>query len=411
MYYDALSEGIAKGFKFFGKITIDTKELAKQLKNNIARFSAFKEESFNKALLNLINQNGILPTRKEFMADARKIDQLYNRDWLNTEFDFTVAKAQSALQWKDYESRKHLYPNIRYVAIHDGRSRALHLKFDGLVLPMEHDFWKTHLPPWDYGCRCGTEQTDDEEFSPEGLELDSYKPKPGMGVNPGLSGKIIADDHPYYKVGKGEIEGIEERLRRFETEKQAKEDYATLNNSPLFMQNLDALSGDIKAAYPNIDIEKINAVNMYSGFSYREINLFNRGVLNEYFPEFGATKDFYAALTRTINNALDEIPDKFAGIAYRGTTLTRKQMKPYIQALKTGKPHKELAFMSSSYEKCEVFDGNVKLIVQSKNGTMIEKVSEAKREKEVLFKAGQEFRVTKIDEFDGDVWDVYIEQV
>lgn len=189
------------------------------LKSDIARFSAFKEENFNQTLLSLLNKNGILPTRKEFKEEARKIDKLYNNDWLNTEYDFTVAKAQSALQFKDYESRKHLYPNIRYVAIHDGRTRALHLKFDGLVLPLDHAFWKTHLPPWDYGCRCGTEQTDDDEYTPDGLELDNLKPKPGVGGNPAVSGKIIADDHPYYDVSKEDKKAIEANLKNFKESK------------------------------------------------------------------------------------------------------------------------------------------------------------------------------------------------
>lgn len=167
----------------------------------------------------MINKNGVLPTRKEFKAEARKVDKLYNDDWLNTEFDFTVAKTQSALQFKDYESRKHLYPNIRYVAIHDGRTRAFHLKFDGLVLPLDHPFWKTHLPPWDYGCRCGTEQTDDAEFTPAGLELDNLKPKPGVGGNPAIDGKIIANDHPYYTIGKEQKKAVEENLQSFSTDK------------------------------------------------------------------------------------------------------------------------------------------------------------------------------------------------
>lgn len=34
------------------------------------------------------------------------------------------------------------------------RPRPQHLAWDGLVLPSDHDFWKTHFPPNGWGCKC-----------------------------------------------------------------------------------------------------------------------------------------------------------------------------------------------------------------------------------------------------------------
>jgi SPP1 gp7 family putative phage head morphogenesis protein len=36
------------------------------------------------------------------------------------------------------------------------RPRPQHVAWDGLVLPADHKFWRTHFPPNGYGCRCRT---------------------------------------------------------------------------------------------------------------------------------------------------------------------------------------------------------------------------------------------------------------
>ena len=41
-----------------------------------------------------------------------------------------------------------------YDAVNDSRTRPQHLEWDGLVLPVDHPFWKTHAPPNGWGCRC-----------------------------------------------------------------------------------------------------------------------------------------------------------------------------------------------------------------------------------------------------------------
>ncbi len=36
----------------------------------------------------------------------------------------------------------------------DARVRPTHAALDGVVLPSNHEFWKTHTGPWEWGCRC-----------------------------------------------------------------------------------------------------------------------------------------------------------------------------------------------------------------------------------------------------------------
>lgn len=42
--------------------------------------------------------------------------------------------------------------------------RVQHVAWDGLVLPHDHQFWKTHFPPNGWGCHCRVTPVDAQEF-------------------------------------------------------------------------------------------------------------------------------------------------------------------------------------------------------------------------------------------------------
>ncbi len=67
------------------------------------------------------------------------------------------------------------------------RTRPEHQKWNGIILPVNHPFWNTHLPPNDYGCRCTVIQTDDtaDKHAPEADSIkDVFK------NNPAKTGKL-----------------------------------------------------------------------------------------------------------------------------------------------------------------------------------------------------------------------------
>ena len=47
-------------------------------------------------------------------------------------------------------------PFIMYHTVGDSNVRDEHDALDGVVLPADDDFWSSHYPPWDFGCRCFT---------------------------------------------------------------------------------------------------------------------------------------------------------------------------------------------------------------------------------------------------------------
>ena len=208
-YYKHLNKALAEGYN--PTIEETNTELVTSLKHNLARFSAFKETSFKQQIEASLTKNGKVLSWQEFKAEANKLNVEYNRRWLQVEYNQTVANALSAQKYEEYIANKRIYPNLTYHAVHDERTRETHRAWDGLTLPLEHSFWKTHLPPNDWGCRCYVEPTADPVT--EGVRTEDIPIKESFANNPALSGEIFPII-PYAK-------GMSEKAVK-EVEKQVK---------------------------------------------------------------------------------------------------------------------------------------------------------------------------------------------
>ena len=208
-YYKHLNKALAEGYN--PTIEETNTELVTSLKHNLARFSAFKETSFKQQIEASLTKNGKVLSWQEFKAEANKLNIEYNRRWLQTEYNQTVANALSAQKYEEYIANKRIYPNLTYHAVHDERTRETHRAWDGLTLPVEHEFWKTHLPPNDWGCRCYVEPTANPVT--EGARTEDIPIKEAFANNPALSGEIFPVI-PYAK-------GMSEKAVK-EVEKQVK---------------------------------------------------------------------------------------------------------------------------------------------------------------------------------------------
>jgi len=204
---DAVDKGYSKASEFFDA------DLAKQLKDNIGLFSAFKETSFKNSIESMLTENGKLLTFKEFKKKALEVSEDYNKKWLKTEYDQTVSSANMANKWKSFEANADLYPNIRYSTVGDGRVREEHAQWDGLVLPINHSFWNTHLPPNDWGCRCTVVQTD----APVTSGIPSGRVKKGFNTSAGKKGEVFTES-PYEetlsKAERSKAKGMADKLKK-----------------------------------------------------------------------------------------------------------------------------------------------------------------------------------------------------
>jgi SPP1 gp7 family putative phage head morphogenesis protein len=124
---------------------------------------------------------------------------------LEAELQTTLASANSAAKWRDIERRAYLYPNLRYETAGDERVRESHAELDGRIYPVSSAFWDTHMPPNGWRCRCIVIQTDQPTTASEAIDFEVPK---GFRNNPGKTGKLFGDDHPYYNWEKPDISEV-----------------------------------------------------------------------------------------------------------------------------------------------------------------------------------------------------------
>lgn len=193
--YTALETAIDKGFGAvkFGEPNF---EFSEQLKDSAALFAARKTKKQAQALADLtVKPNGHVRTWEEFKSLSAPIVGDYNERWLKTEFNTTIRASRSAKDWKRYQETAHIYPNLEYTPSRAATPREKHKGFYGIILPLTHPFWIKHLPPGDWGCLCGVKQSRKEATAPpENYEDETVK---GLDNNPGITGKLFADSHPY----------------------------------------------------------------------------------------------------------------------------------------------------------------------------------------------------------------------
>ena len=190
---DALSEGYGKtGVEWGGTDWA----FYQNLRYNTAVFDAFKCNREIKDIHKLlVNDDGTAKTWEEFRRDAMRVCEKYNQRWLQTEFNQAHAAAKAARKWQDYERNADLYPNLRYIAVQDERTRHSHAELHGYVIPIDHPFWNKYYPPNDWNCRCSVQPTDDPVRLPSGVPVvpDMFQ------TNVGKTAQIFDTSHPYYR--------------------------------------------------------------------------------------------------------------------------------------------------------------------------------------------------------------------
>ena len=72
-----------------------------------------------------------------------------------------TARAQA--RWRDMQREADIMPFLMYSTMGDDDVRPSHRALDGKIFRIDDPFWKTHYPPWDWGCRCTVVQLGEKE--------------------------------------------------------------------------------------------------------------------------------------------------------------------------------------------------------------------------------------------------------
>ncbi len=86
---------------------------------------------------------------------------------------YAVARHQQ--QMEDIE----IFPYWKYETVGDSRVRPGHAALDGKILRADDDWWKTHYPPWDWGCRCIVVELTELDAKKQGITPPEEMPTPG----------------------------------------------------------------------------------------------------------------------------------------------------------------------------------------------------------------------------------------
>lgn len=169
---------------------------------------------------------------KAEMADPvtgeTKLVQLGSPRRLRTIFTTNLQTAYAAGHWQEIQATKASAPYLMYDAVDDASTREEHAAWDGTVLPADDSWWGTHMPPNDWGCRCGVIQLSAEQVQAMGLDVAAAAPPsptreytnprtgavervplgvgPGWAYNPGASRSQLLQQQ------------LDEKLRNFRDE-------------------------------------------------------------------------------------------------------------------------------------------------------------------------------------------------
>lgn len=86
----------------------------------------------------------------------------FNERRLRLIYDVNLRQSHAAGRWASIERLKERFPFVTYRTMRDERVRAGHAEWDGVTLPVDHPFWKTHYPPNGWACRCSAFAVDEE---------------------------------------------------------------------------------------------------------------------------------------------------------------------------------------------------------------------------------------------------------
>lgn len=185
--------------------------MARSLDYDTFMFSGLKVyNQIKEGSLKLRNDDGIVKSFDKFMQDVKVIDDTYNRNYLQAEYNFALHSAQAAARWADVEADGDEY-NLQYRTAADDRVRDEHAILNETTLPPSDRFWDFYYPPNGWNCRCIALQVLKEKF-PQSNPIDAMEKgnlattKIGRdGVdkgaifrfNPGKQKQIFPPSHPY----------------------------------------------------------------------------------------------------------------------------------------------------------------------------------------------------------------------
>lgn len=147
-----LPELRAHAFTVSGVMTADALQAMRDAVATIPGGADYKK--VKKEIVKVLGQH--LPLQPDLFEDEEEAAKA--KAALERRAEFVVRnnafQAYSASAYQELDDMRDVFTHWKYLTVGDGRERDSHRALNGVILPNKHPFWKTHFPPWEFGCRC-----------------------------------------------------------------------------------------------------------------------------------------------------------------------------------------------------------------------------------------------------------------
>lgn len=203
-YYNAvvdyLKQGLYKGFgSDLASATGKDLELLIELRDNVYMFGAAKTYNEVKEISALLTDGENVRTFAEFKAEAMKVYETYNVDYLKTEYNTAIGQGTMAAKWNEIEKNKDILPLLQYSAIGDACDICEPL--DGMIAEVNDPVWDSVMPLNHFNCLCTVLQLDEGKPTENRDEIVADvedKMQPIFINNAGKTGEVFSKEHPYF---------------------------------------------------------------------------------------------------------------------------------------------------------------------------------------------------------------------
>lgn len=173
-------------------------EIKVHLEHNIYAFSAAKSltelEHFRSLL---VDSEGKLRGFEAFRNAVTDAGYLFNKTYLETEYDSAIACAEMAQKWQELQS----LPLLEFNTVGDDRVRPTHAELDEFTAPPDDAIWGKIYPPIDWNCRCTVipgvaknVKSADKAYLVSQAKIPKYFQR-----NVGKDKVVFSNDHPYFQ--------------------------------------------------------------------------------------------------------------------------------------------------------------------------------------------------------------------
>lgn len=188
-------------------------EMKEYLKKDAFIFSGLKTNAqLQEARSLLKDENGHIRPYYLFEKDVLKLNEKYNLNYLDAEYQFAQASSQSAANWANLSDSERY--NLQYRTAGDERVRESHNGLNGTTLPKNSAFWISYYPPNGWRCRCIAvlvlaskyPASDVDKATAAAEKATTQIGKNGKNklemfrFNPGMEKKIFPPNNSYSKV-------------------------------------------------------------------------------------------------------------------------------------------------------------------------------------------------------------------